>query len=75
MNKEEMIKLIDNLCMSALNLKLASKNLKKWEDMYEELLEEFNKNISCLDENIIDEEFNEKVVKAKKILETLENDK
>ena len=37
MNKEEMIKLIDDLCMSALNLKLASKNLKKWEDMYEDL--------------------------------------
>ena len=75
MNKEEMIKLIDDLCMAALNLKLANKNLKKWEDMYEKLLNEFNNNISCLDENIIDEEFNKKVVETKKILEILENDK
>ena len=75
MNKEEMIKLIDDLCMAALNLKLASKNLKKWEDMYEELLEEFNNNISCLNESMLDEEFNEKVVKIIKILDTLENDK
>ena len=75
MNKEEMIKLIDDLCIAALNLKLASKNLKEREDTYEELLEEFNNNISCLDENILDEEFNKKVVEAKKILEILENDK
>ena len=75
MDKEEVIKLIDDLCMAALNLKLASKNLKKWEDVYEELLDEFNNNISCLDENIIDEEFNKKVIEAKKILEILENDK
>ena len=75
MSKEEIIKLIDDLSIAALNLKLANENFKKWEDMYEKLLDEFNNNISCLDENILDEEFNKKVVEAKKILEILENDK
>ena len=75
MSKEEIIKLIDDLSIAALNLKLANENFKKWEDMYEKLLDEFNNNISCLNESILDEEFNEKVIKIIKILDTLENDK
>ena len=75
MSKEEIIKLIDDLSIAALNLKLANENFKKWEDMYEKLLDEFNNNISCLDESMLDEEFNKKVVEAIKILEILENDK
>ena len=38
MSKEEIIKLIDDLSIAALNLKLANENFKKWEDMYEKLL-------------------------------------
>ena len=61
MNREEIINLIDDLALAALNYDLARNNLKKWEEMYEKLLEQFNNNIDCFDEEMLsDDEFNKK---------------
>ena len=74
MNKKEMIELIDDLALAALNYDLAKSNLEKWEKMYEELLEQFNKNIEQVDEEMLsDNEFVKKVEKIKDIFDSLGN--
>ena len=74
MSKDEMIKLIDDLAVAALNYKLAKHNFEKWEGMYEELLNEFNNSIEHLDGEILsDDEFNKKVERIKDIFDSLES--
>ena len=74
MDKDEMIDLIDDLALAALNYDLAKSNLKKWEEMYEKLLEQFNNNINCFDGEILsDDEFNKKVIRVKQIFDSLGN--
>ena len=74
MDKDEMIDLIDDLALAALNYDLAKSNLEKWEKMYEELLEQFNKNIEQVDEEMLsDNEFVKKVEKIKDIFDSLGN--
>ena len=51
-------------------------NLKKWEEMYEKLLEQFNKNIEQVDEEMLsNNEFVKKVERIKDIFDSLENEK
>lgn len=74
MNREEIINLIDDLALAALNYDLAKSNLKKWEEMYEELLEQFNNNIEQVDEEMLsDNEFVKKVERIKDIFDSLGN--
>lgn len=76
MDKDEMIDLIDDLALAALNYDLAKSNLEKWEEMYEELLEQFNNNIEQVDEGMLsDNEFVKKVERIKDIFDSLENEK
>lgn len=76
MDKQEIIKLIDDLSIAALNYDLARNNLKKWEEMYEKLLEQFNKNIEQVDEEMLsNNEFVKKVERIKDIFDSLENEK
>ena len=75
MDKDEMIDLIDDLALAALNYDLARNNLKKWEEMYEKLSEQFNKNIERIDEEMLsNNEFVKKVERIKDIFDSL-NDK
>ena len=72
MNRDEIIKLLDDLAMAGLNYDLARNNLRKWEEMYEELLKEFNNNIENLEGEILsDNEFIKKVERIKDIFNTL----
>ena len=72
MNRDEIIKLLDDLAMAGLNYDLARNNLRKWEEMYEELLKEFNNNIENLEGEILsDNEFIKKVERIKDIFDTL----
>ena len=74
MDKQEIIKLIDDLSIAALNWDLAKSNLKKWEEMYEKLLEQFNKNIEQVDEEMLsNNEFVKKVERIKDIFDSLGN--
>ena len=74
MDKQEIIKLIDDLSIAALNYDLARNNLKKWEEMYEKLLEQFNKNIEQVDEEMLsNNEFVKKVERIKDIFDSLGN--
>lgn len=74
MSKQEIIKLIDDLALAALNYDLAKSNLEKWEKMYEELLEQFNNNIEQVDEEMLsDNEFVKKVERIKDIFDSLGN--
>ena len=74
MNRDEIIKLLDDLAMAGLNYDLARNNLRKWEEMYEELLKEFNNNIENLEGEILsDNEFIKKVERIKDIFDTLNN--
>ena len=74
MDKDEMIDLIDDLALAALNYDLARNNLKKWEEMYEKLLEQFNKNIEQVDEEMLsNNEFVKKVERIKDIFDSLGN--
>ena len=74
MNREEIIDLIDDLALAALNYDLARNNLKKWEEIYEKLLNEFNNSIEHLDGEILsDDEFNKKVERIKDIFDSLES--
>ena len=76
MNRNEMMNLINDLALAALNYDLAKSNLEKWEKMYEELLEQFNNNIEQVDEGMLsDNEFVKKVERIKDIFDSLENEK
>ena len=75
MNKKEMIELIDDLALAALNYDLAKSNLEKWGKMYEKLSEQFNENIERVDEEMLsNNEFVKKVERIKDIFDSL-NDK
>ena len=50
MDRDEIMNLIDDLALAALNYDLAKSNLEKWEKMYNKLLEQFNNNIEKVDE-------------------------
>ena len=57
--------------MAGLNYDLARNNLRKWEEMYEELLKEFNNNIENLEGEILsDNEFIKKVERIKDIFDS-----
>lgn len=74
MNRNEIMNLINDLALAALNYDLAKSNLEKWEKMYEELLEQFNNNIEQVDEEMLsDNEFVKKVEKIKDIFDSLGN--
>ena len=74
MNRNEIMNLINDLALAALNYDLAKSNLEKWEKMYEELLEQFNNNIEQVDEEILsDNEFVKKVERIKDIFDSLGN--
>ena len=76
MNRNEIMNLINDLALAALNYDLAKSNLEKWEKMYEELLEQFNNNIEQVDEEMLsDNEFVKKVERIKDIFDSLENEK
>ena len=76
MNRDEIMNLINDLALAALNYDLAKSNLEKWEKMYEELLEQFNNNIEQVDEEMLsDNEFVKKVERIKDIFDSLENEK
>ena len=62
MDRDEIMNLINDLALAALNYDLAKSNLEKWEKMYEELLEQFNNNIEQVDEEMLsDNEFVKKI--------------
>ena len=73
MSKQEIIKLIDDLSVAALNWDLAKKNIEKCENNYKILLDKFNNEMEVNDyeEMIIDEEFSNAVSFADKIFKTL----
>ena len=74
MNRNEIMNLIDDLALAALNYDLAKSNSEKWEKMYEELLEQFNNNIEQVDEEMLsDNEFVKKVERIKDIFDSLSN--
>ena len=76
MNKNEAIRLLDDLAIAGTNCELAINNLKKWGKMYDELLNKFNNNIGKLGEEILsDSEFMKKVEKVKDIFNSLETEK
>lgn len=75
MNKNEAIRLLDDLAIAGTNCELAINNLKKWKKIYDELLDKFN-NIGTLEEEILsDSEFIKKVEKVKDIFDSLEVNK
>lgn len=73
MSKQEIINLIDDLSIAALNWDLAKKNIEKCENDYKILLEKFNNEMEVIDyeKMIIDEEFSNAVSFADKIFKTL----
>ena len=74
MDRDEIMNLIDDLALAALNYDLAKSNSKKWEEMYEKLLEQFNNNIEKVDEEMLsDNEFVKKVIRVKQIFDSLGN--
>ena len=76
MNRDEIMNLINDLALAALNYDLAKSNSEKWKKMYEELLEQFNNNIEQIDEGMLsNNEFVKKVERIKDIFDSLENEK
>ena len=74
MDRDEIMNLIDDLALAALNYDLAKSNLEKWEKMYNKLLEQFNNNIEKVDEEMLsDNEFVKKVERIKDIFYSLSN--
>ena len=74
MNRNEIMNLINDLALAALNYDLAKSNLEKWGKMYEELLEQFNNNVEQIDEEMLsDNEFVKKVERIKDIFDSLGN--
>lgn len=75
MDRQEIMQLIDDLALAALNYDLAKSNLEKWGKIYEKLSEQFNKNIERVDEEMLsNNEFVKKVERIKDIFDSL-NDK
>ena len=72
MNKKEMIQLIDNLAIAALNWDLAKKNMERCEENYNLLLEKFNNEMDIIDHDAViqDEEFINKTLFIDKIFKS-----